>query len=76
MATTTHWRAEGVGGALDEAGSRSAAELIDDLVGSGEQQLAHVLDPADAAADGDRDVDPLGGLLDLREQRPPARTRR
>ena len=39
-----------------------------DLVGAGGEQLAHLAPDRDAAADGERDVDLLGGLLDLRQQ--------
>ena len=57
-------RAEALGGLADQARPRQRGGVERDLVGSREQQLAHAADAADAAADGQRDVDLLGRALD------------
>ena len=45
-------------------GPRERAGVERDLVGAGQQQLAHAPHAVDAAADGERHVDLLGGTLD------------
>ena len=77
---------------VDRADDRLGAELVRErgeqtgvvdggavqrhLVGPGAEQRAGVLEPGDAAADGERDLQLLGGAFDQLEQRPAALERR
>ena len=72
MATTMHWRPKTSAPARDELGIVDGGGVDRDLVGAGGEQLAHVVDGADAAADGERDEDLVGGPLDDVDHRAPA----
>ena len=64
--------AVGVGGAAHQLRIGDGGGVDARLVGAGQQQLAHIFDRADAAADGERQEDALGGGAHDVERRRPA----
>ena len=69
MATTTACRPNRVAQRSMSAGIGDGRGVERDLVGPGAQDVAHLLDAADAAADGQRDERAAGRPLDDVEER-------